>query len=116
MIKVKPIEFQPGTGTRYDVVIGQITTRKDADVLCCKVGDVFLAWKGQGAYNFSPGVQVDYMMSKMKIHYEIDAEALIQLVRWAANTEIHPDWGLCKACGLPYHKRGASRKNCCMKV
>ena len=116
MMEVKPIVYQPGTGTRYDIVIGVITSAKDAATLCTDVGNVFVAWKGKGAWNFSPEVGVHYIMEKLKLEpYEYDAEAIKQLVKCFAGRPTSEGWPICEDCGLPFHKKKPESECMCVK-
>ena len=115
MFKVRAIDYQPGTGTRYLLVIGKVTSKKDARELCCRVGDIFIAWEGMGAFTFHAGVRAGYLKQKLKLNYEYDAEALVQLIWNELSIDTTRDWPVCDKCGLPYHNKGLSEKCYCQK-
>ena len=115
MIKCEVIIYQPGTGTKYTLVVGVVDELPDQQKLACG-NSLFLAWESHGAYEFNEGVVPLYLAEKLNIlQFMYDAEALTQLVRHKLGIPTSEDWPVCEHCDLPYHKKGMRTQCICQE-
>lgn len=116
MIKCEVIIYQPGTGTKYTLVVGIIDELEDMRKLSSGSGSLFLAWESHGAYEFNDGVVPGYLAEKFNIQqFMYDAIALTELVKHKLGVPTDPNWPVCKHCDLPYHKKGMRTQCICQE-
>lgn len=116
MIKCEVIIYQPGTGTKYTLVVGRVNDLTDQQKLSCGNGSLFLSWEGHGAYEFHEGTVPEYLAEKLNIQqFMYDAIALTELVMHKLGLPTSEDWPVCEHCKLPYHKKGMRTECICQK-
>lgn len=114
MLQMRAMDWQPGTGTRYLVLVGKVDDPKDAHLMGCDVGAIYLVWEGMGAYSFIDGVTTGYLAEKLKIQeHMVDARALKNLVLFFLEQSLEDNFAVCNVCKLPYLTTNRYKKCYC---
>lgn len=120
MIKMYAYDYQPGTGTRYLLLAGKVEDERDAEIIGCRVGSLYVVWEGHGAHSLGEGVVHLYVMEKFRLkEFPYDAMAITQFARKLLHVPQQPDpergfWGTCKICECPIAPRLAKDQDTCV--